>query len=105
MFTLGGWSKLTFLPASQVAQRLRICLPMQETQEMQIRSLSRQDSLEKRMTLYSNIIAWRIAWTEDPGGLQSRGSKSWTKLSTRTHVTTLFLVTWSICCEPFQACV
>ena len=40
-------------------------LPMQETQ---VRSLGREDPLEKGMTTHSSILAWRIPWTEDPGG-------------------------------------
>ena len=42
-------------------------------QEMQVRSLGREDPLEKRMATHSSILAWRILWTEEPGGLQSVG--------------------------------
>ena len=52
--------------ASQVAQRLK--KPMQE---MQVRSLGREDFLQKEMTTHSSILAWEIPWTEEPGGLQS----------------------------------
>ena len=49
---------------------------------MQARSLGRQESLEKGMATHSSILAWRIPWTEEPGGLQSVGvTKSWTRLS------------------------
>ena len=48
---------------------------MQETQEMQAQSLGWEDPLEEEMATYSNILAWRIPWTEDPGGLQSTGSQ------------------------------
>ena len=34
-----------------------------------------EDPLEKEMTIYSSIIAWRIPWMEEPGGLQSKGSQ------------------------------
>ena len=44
-------------------------------QETWIRSLAWEDPLEKRMATHSRILAWRIAWTEEPGGLQSRGSQ------------------------------
>ena len=44
-------------------------------QENQIRSLSWEDSLEKGMATHSSILAWRIPWTEEPGGLQSMGSQ------------------------------
>ena len=38
-----------------------------------------EDPLEEEMAIHSSILAWRIPWTEEPGGLQSRGSqKSWT---------------------------
>ena len=50
---------------------VKIHLPMQEMQEMPIRSLGREDPLEKEMATHSSISAWRIAWTEEPGGLQS----------------------------------
>ena len=42
-------------------------------QETRILSLGREDPLEKGMTMYSNIYAWRIQWTEKPGGLQFTG--------------------------------
>ena len=44
-------------------------------QETQIQSLGREDPLEKDIATYSSILAWRILWTEGPGGLQSMGSK------------------------------
>ena len=45
-------------------------------------SLDREDSLEKGIAIHSSILAWRISWTEEPGGLQSMGvMKSWTQLS------------------------
>ena len=40
-------------------------------QEMQVRSLGREDPLEEGMTIYSSILAWKIPWTEKSGGLQS----------------------------------
>ena len=43
--------------------------------ETQVRSLGREDPLEKEMATYSNILAWKIPWMEEPGGLQSLGSK------------------------------
>ena len=41
--------------------------------ETQVQSLSQEDPLEKRMATYLSILAWRMPWTEKPGGLQSRG--------------------------------
>ena len=40
-------------------------------QETQVRSLGQEDPLEKEMTTHPSILAWRISWTEEPGGLQS----------------------------------
>ena len=44
-------------------------------QETWVRFLGREDPLEKSMATHSSILAWRIPWTEDPGGLQSMGSQ------------------------------
>ena len=46
---------------------------MQETQEVQVRSLGQEDSLEEGMANHSGILARRILWTEESGGLQSTG--------------------------------
>ena len=49
---------------------------------MRVRSLGQEDPFEKDMATHSRILAWEIPWTEEPGGLQSRGSqKSQTQLS------------------------
>ena len=42
-------------------------------QDTQVLSLGQDDPLEKEMATHSSILAWRIPWTEDPGGLQSMG--------------------------------
>ena len=47
---------------------------VQETQETWVQSLSREDPLEEGMATQSRILAWRIPWTGEPGGLQSMGS-------------------------------
>ena len=44
-------------------------------QETWVRSLGQEDPLGKEMAIHSSILAWRIPWTEGPGGLQSRGHK------------------------------
>ena len=44
------------------------------TQKTQAGSLDQEDSLEKGTAIHSRILAWRIPWTEEPGGLQSVGS-------------------------------
>ena len=56
--------------ASLVAQMVKN-LPAR--QEAGVQSLSGEDPLEKSMATHSRIFAWRIPWTEEPGGLQSTG--------------------------------
>ena len=46
---------------------------MQELQETWVRSLGQEDPLEEGITTHSSILAWRIPWTEELGGLQSMG--------------------------------
>ena len=48
---------------------------MQETQEMWVQSLGWEDPLEEEMATHSSILAWEIAWTEGPRGLQPVGSQ------------------------------
>ena len=55
--------------ASQVVQRKRICLPMQEPQKIWFQSLGQKDPLEEEMTTHSTIPAWEIPWTEEPSRL------------------------------------
>ena len=58
--------------ASLVAQRLKRLPSMQETWGW---SLGQENPLEKEMATHSSILAWRIPWMEEPGGLQSTGSQ------------------------------
>ena len=44
-------------------------------QETWVRSLGREDPLEKEMATHASVLAWRIPWTEEPGKLQSMGSQ------------------------------
>ena len=46
---------------------------MPETQKMKVWSLGWEDPLEEEMATHSSILAWKIPWTEEPGGLQSVG--------------------------------
>ena len=48
---------------------------MQEPQQMRVQSLGREDPLEEGTATHSRILAWRIPWTEEPGGLQSSESQ------------------------------
>ena len=58
--------------ASWVAQTVKNLSAMRETW---VQSLGLEDPLEKGIATHSNILAWRIPWTEKPGGLQSMGSQ------------------------------
>ena len=53
-----------------VAQMVKRLPAMRETQ---VSSLGQEDPLEKGMATHSGILAWKIPWTEEPGGLQSKG--------------------------------
>ena len=55
-----------------MAQMVKNLPAMQETW---VRSLGREDPLEKGMATHSSILGWRIPWTEKPGGLQFMGSQ------------------------------
>ena len=55
-----------------MAQRVKSLPAMQETQ---VQFLGGEDPLEKKVATHSSILAWRIPWTEEPGGLQSTGSQ------------------------------
>ena len=55
------------LPGGMVVENLPA------VQETWVRSLGREDPLEKEMAIHSSILAWRIPWTEEPGGLESMG--------------------------------
>ena len=73
IFEINSLSVASFaIGASLVAQRLKRLPAMRETW---IQSLGREDPLEKAMAPHSSILAWRIPWTEEPGGLQSTGSR------------------------------
>ena len=65
--TLGG---RFYWGAFPEAQRVKNLLAMQETW---VRSRGQEDPLEKGVATHSSILAWRIPWTEEPGGLQSMG--------------------------------
>ena len=76
-FTLGGADRRKW--ASLAAQMVKNLPAMWETW---VPSPSQKDPLEKGMATHSSLLAWRIPWTEEPGGLQSMGfAKSPTRLS------------------------
>ena len=53
-------------------------------QETQVPSLGWEDPLEKEMATHSSIVAWEIPWTEEPGALQSMGSKQSSEVVSKT---------------------
>ena len=59
----------------------RTCLPMQETYEMQVQFMDWEDPLEEGIAIHSNILAWRIPWTDTV----HRVVKSWTRLKRLMH--------------------
>ena len=63
---------LTVIYASLMAQMVKRLPAMRETW---VRSLVREDPLEKEMATHSSTLAWKIPWTEKPGKLQSMGSQ------------------------------
>ena len=58
-----------------MVQWVKNLLAMQETQEIRVQSLGWEDPLEEGMATHSSILAWRIPWTEEPGGLRSIASQ------------------------------
>ena len=78
------------LIASLVAQRLKHLPAMRETW---VWFLGQENPLEKEMATHSSILAWRIAWTEEPGGLQSTGSQR----VRHKWATSLSLSRWTRC--------
>ena len=82
-------SPSTTLDLSVTHTLLEVILPLvaeavknlPEMQETRVQSLCQEDPLEKGMETHSSILAWRIPWTEEPGGIQSVGSQRQTRLS------------------------
>ena len=81
--------------ASLVAQMVKRLPTMRKTR---VRSLSWEDPLEKEMATHSNILAWKIPWTEEPGRLQFMGlQKSRTRLSNFTNERLTWEKGWDLC--------
>ena len=81
-----------------------IHLQIQESQETWLQSLSWEDLLEQEVATHASILAWKIPWTEAPGGAQSMGSQSRTCLSMHRHIMHDDLILSSfiyICKGPF----
>ena len=69
--------------------------------ETWVRSLGREDPLEKEMATHSSILAWRIPWTEELGGLQSMGYKE-LDTTERLHFTSLHFTSFVIVGKKLQ---
>ena len=81
--------------ASHIAQLVKYITAMQETQVL---FMGQEDALEKEMATHSSILAWRILWTEEPGGLQSMGLQElnmteWLNHSNILGQTNTFIIT------------
>ena len=76
------------LTAFLVAQSVRNLPAIQKTW---VRSLGREDPLEKEMATHSSILTWKISWTQEPGGLQSMGSQ---ESGTTERLTLTYLLTY-----------
>ena len=82
-------------------------------QETQVLSLGWEDFLEKRVAIHSSILAWRIPWTEEPGGLQCMGlQRVWHDLETNTfsfhlhyHLHALDMYVCMYVCMYVSACM
>ena len=79
-----------------MAQQVKNPPPVQETQGMWASSLSLEDPLEEEMAIHSSILAWKLTWTEEPGGLQSKGLQrvrhDWAIRHTQTPICYLLYV-------------
>ena len=84
MGTLAKWL-YTLQMGFPIASTVKNLPPMQETQ---VWSLGGEDPLEEGMAIYSSILAWRILWTEDPGGLQPQGHKDLDTIEATEHAPT-----------------
>ena len=67
-------------------------------QETRVRPLGQEDPLEKEMATHSDILAWRIPWTEEPGGLQSMG---WQRVGMTERLTQI-QITLPCQCQAFK---
>ena len=109
-----NWTELNWIVilssfwASQVTQMVKNPPAMQETQ---VQSLDWEDPLEKGRAIHSSILAWRILWTEEPGGLPSVGCKESDRWKTNTFPFITLILTEEgtdtllfCCCSVAQLC-
>ena len=99
MAALWSFIDIWYYLASQVARWKRICLPMQKMQ-MWVQSLGWEDTLGWEMAIYSNILAWKIWWTEEPSRPQSMGLQrvkhDWATEHAWMILLILFMLIWNI---------
>ena len=71
-----------------MTQQVKSPPEMQETQETWVRFLDQEDPLEEVIATHSSILAWRIPWTKESGGLQSKGLQTagYNWVTTHTHI-------------------
>ena len=82
LFSISVTENMVRFPSGSV---VKILPAMQETQEMQVQTLGQEDPLDEGMATHSNILAWKIPWTEKPCGLQSmRSQRVGCNLATKT---------------------
>ena len=88
----GNYNSVCYTKTSLVTQTVKRLPTMRETR---VQSLGWEDLLENKMTTHSSILAWKIPWMEEPGGLQSKGSQrvghDW---ATSLHATLNSLTVW-----------
>ena len=71
-------------------------------QKTQVQSLGLEDPLEEGMATQSSVLAWRIPWTEEPGGLQSWGCKEWDTTEHSTATAAKSLQSCLTLCDPID---
>ena len=79
-----------------MAQAVKNLPEIQETQKTLVQPLDWKDALEKEMTTYSSILAWKIPWTEEPGGLQSKGLQRAEHDWATKHISISSYVIWGV---------
>ena len=83
---------IVFFSKKLVAQGAQTVKNLSAMWETQVPTLGQEDPWEKEMDTHSSICAGRIPWREEPGGLQSTGFRSQTRLSTHTHIHTKIII-------------
>ena len=111
LLTIVGTEPCSLGSTAQTIRASQVALVPPAMQETWVWFLGWEDPLEEGMETYSSSLAWRIPWTEEPGGLESMGSQrvrhNWSNLG-RTHAQTIRVRNWPKwtcgCCWslPFQ---